>query len=354
MFNGGACVLARAIAFCEVVARRTTTPAHGASAAAHCACDRQFHHSFAATDNPVNDAVHHSPEVAMAKLLQIIAGLIVAIAIAWPAPASAQLREAAALDAKVTALYSAGKYQEAIPLAQRSLAIREKALGPDNLNIANSIYNLAMLHDYQGNYADAEMLFRRALAIYEKARGPDHPDVADAVDNIATLYKEQGRYADAEPLFQRSLAIREKALGPGHPDVANSLSNLADLYGDLARFADAEQLYKRSLAIRDKARASRRFTAIDAKNYAMGLNNLANLYRFEGRNTDAEPLYKQSLAIREKTLGPDHPDVASRWETLLTFTAKRAATKRPSRSTNGLWQSTERRSGPTIARSAAR
>ena len=143
----------------------------------------------------------------MAKLAQCIAGLVIAIAIGWPAPASAQLREAAALDAKVAALFNAGKYQEAIPLAQRSLAIVERAFGPDNLKIANSVYNLAMLNENQGNYADALALYQRALAIYEKAHGPDHPDVADAVDNIANLYTEQGRYADAEPLYQRSLAI---------------------------------------------------------------------------------------------------------------------------------------------------
>ena len=246
----------------------------------------------------------------MAKLAQSIAGLAVVIAIGWAAPGLAQLQEGAALDAKVTALFNAGRYQEAIPLAQRSLAIAEKAFGPDNLKIANNIYNLAMLNDYQGNYAEAEALYQRALAIYEKAHGPDNSDVADAVDHIAFLYKEQARYADAEPLFQRSLSIRQKVLGPDHPDVANSLANLANLYSDLARYPDAEQLIKQSLAIRDKRRASGHFNATDAKNYAMGLSTLANLYTYEGRNLDAEPLYKQSLGIREKTLGPDHPDVA--------------------------------------------
>jgi Tetratricopeptide repeat len=30
----------------------------------------------------------------------------------------------------------------------------------------------------QGRYAEAEPLFKRSLAMLEKARGPDHPDVA--------------------------------------------------------------------------------------------------------------------------------------------------------------------------------
>jgi tetratricopeptide (TPR) repeat protein len=49
------------------------------------------------------------------------------------------------------------------------------------------------------------------LAILEKGYGPDHLDVARSLNNLAGLYENQGRYTEAEPLFQRSLAIREKA-----------------------------------------------------------------------------------------------------------------------------------------------
>jgi hypothetical protein len=45
-----------------------------------------------------------------------------------------------------------------------------------------------------------EQLHKRSLAIREKALGPDHPDVANSLNNMASLYHAQGRYADAEPL----------------------------------------------------------------------------------------------------------------------------------------------------------
>ena len=72
----------------------------------------------------------------------------------------------------------------------------------------------------QGKYAEAEALYKRALAIREKALGADHPDVAETLYNLAVVYRPQGKYADAEALYKRALAIREKALGPDHPDVA--------------------------------------------------------------------------------------------------------------------------------------
>jgi tetratricopeptide (TPR) repeat protein len=60
-------------------------------------------------------------------------------------------------------------------------------------------------------------LVRRALAIREKALGPDHPEVAESLNNLANVYRGRGRFAEAEPLLERALPIREKSLGRGHP-----------------------------------------------------------------------------------------------------------------------------------------
>jgi hypothetical protein len=44
-----------------------------------------------------------------------------------------------------------------------------------------------LLYQTQGHYAAAEPLYERSLAIKEKALGPDHPDVATSLNNLATL-----------------------------------------------------------------------------------------------------------------------------------------------------------------------
>ncbi len=74
-----------------------------------------------------------------------------------------------------------------------------------------------------------DTLFRRALAIREKALGPDHPDVAQSLNNLAGLLDTQGKYAEAEPLFRRALAIMEKALGEGHPNTITVRTSLDTL-----------------------------------------------------------------------------------------------------------------------------
>ncbi|MDQ3919080.1 MAG: FxSxx-COOH system tetratricopeptide repeat protein [Acidobacteriota bacterium] len=199
---------------------------------------------------------------------------------------------------------SLGRYAEAEPLYMRSLAIREKSLGPDHPRLALSLNNLAYLYNRQGRYVESEPLLARALSINEKALGPDHPSVATGLNNLASLYDSLGRYAEAEPLFARALSIDEKALGPDHPDVATDFNNLASLYENQGRYEEAEQLSARSLAIREKSLGP------DHPDVAVSLNNLASLYNKQGRYAEAEPLYVRALGIFKKVLEPDHPDVA--------------------------------------------
>ncbi len=60
--------------------------------------------------------------------------------------------------------------------------------------MAASLNNLALLYEAQGRYGDAEPLYKRALAIREKALGPEHPDVAQSLHNLAKVYKDQNNY----------------------------------------------------------------------------------------------------------------------------------------------------------------
>jgi tetratricopeptide (TPR) repeat protein len=75
----------------------------------------------------------------------------------------------AELNAQVNKLYQAGKYGEAVPMAQKAVAVAKAEFGAESTAVATSLNNLAGLYYSQGNYAEAEPLYRRALAIREKA-----------------------------------------------------------------------------------------------------------------------------------------------------------------------------------------
>ena len=64
--------------------------------------------------------------------LALVAALALATSAGFSAPSSAQKSEVAALSARIAELSRAGKYAEAIPLAQRQLESLEKKYGPFN------------------------------------------------------------------------------------------------------------------------------------------------------------------------------------------------------------------------------
>ncbi|OCQ99140.1 hypothetical protein BCD64_22695 [Nostoc sp. MBR 210] len=225
----------------------------------------------------------------------------------------AALKEALELYQQTQKLYQEGKYSAAIPLAERSLAIREKVLGNVHPDVAQSLDNLAALYDAQGKYQQAELLLLRSLAIYKKVLGNEHFFVATSLNNLAALYHAQRKYQQAEPLYQRSLAIWEKVLGNEHPNVASSLNNLASLYQAQGKYQQAELLYLRALAIMEKILGKEHL------NVAASLNNLAGLYQVQGKYQQAEPLYLRTLAIFEKVLGDEHPNIATSLNSLASL-----------------------------------
>ena len=89
-----------------------------------------------------------------------LAGLEVGIVVAWaltlaPLAMAQQGDDADALNTQVFNLYGEGKYAAAIPLAERALAIRERALGAEHPDVATSLNNLAELYHSEGRYVDA-------------------------------------------------------------------------------------------------------------------------------------------------------------------------------------------------------
>src|SRR6202048_5566079 len=113
------------------------------------------------------------------------------------APLSAQ--GVAARSAHIEELSRAGKYSEAIALAQQLLADMEKAHGPVDRGVAGALNNLALLYSDVGNDAEAEPLNKRGIAIMEKVFGLDSREIAPELNNMAALYQRQGADAEATP-----------------------------------------------------------------------------------------------------------------------------------------------------------
>jgi len=257
----------------------------------------------------VNILVGRVEEITGAIMARKIAGLLILAAVflwAWGSPARCQSpvekNEAQALTKKAIKLYRAGRYQEALPLAQRALKIWQKSLGPEHPKTIIPLNNLAGLHKKMGAYDRALPLYQRVLKIREKSLGPEHLNTVNSLNKLALLYEKMGSLDKALPLAQRALKIIENKSGPQHPYTATSLNNLAELYYRMGAYDKGLRFYQRALKIREKVLGR------EHPDTAISLDNLASLYQAMGAYDQALPLYRQALKITEKALGPEHRD----------------------------------------------
>jgi tetratricopeptide (TPR) repeat protein len=118
--------------------------------------------------------------------------------------------EAIAAQAALGEIYRAeGKYEEAEPLLEGALKATEKKLGPDQLDVATSLNNLALLYYCESRYSAAEPLYKRALEIRKKNLGIDNPAVLQTMQFYAALLRQEGRRTEAELL--EALAVSRGA-----------------------------------------------------------------------------------------------------------------------------------------------
>ena len=229
----------------------------------------------------------------------------------WLLPVQAQERppELEAIYKRGLQLYQAGKYAEAIPVAEEYMSVAAAKFGKQHPHYASGLGGLGTLYQALNRTGEAEPLFKQALAIKEKALGPDHLEVADALHDLAECYRKQGRLSEAEPLYRRALSIVEAAGGPEHPAVGVVAGNLAELYRAQGRPAEAEPLAKRSAAIREKASRAAQPSVSGAQESADLLSQGNQLYQ-AGKYAEAIPITERYVQIIEARHGKEGEEYA--------------------------------------------
>ncbi|HWB76603.1 MAG TPA: serine/threonine-protein kinase [Nannocystaceae bacterium] len=214
-------------------------------------------------------------------------------------------RIARSLTVLADAHISVGEYDRAKALYQRSLAITVEAFGDDHPHTGRARAMIGVLAFYEGDVARAHEQVAAAVAQLEQALGLGHPMLAAAWGNLANLEMALGQHASARARIEQSLPWIEQAYGPEHREVATALSNLGNSYWIADSIDAALVLFERALEIEEKALGPRH------PNVAKSLSSIANVYHERGRTTEALALHERALAIDENVLGPNHPDVGT-------------------------------------------
>ncbi len=133
------------------------------------------------------------------------------------------------LTKRMIVLNEAGRYEEALPVAQRAVQHAEETLGPEHPTVAIYLTYLGGVYRSLGRVDEAQGTYQRALAMQEKLLGADHVAVSNTLSAVAGLQQDHGMEADAERSLRRALAIRERAFGPGHAATVTVISKLGRL-----------------------------------------------------------------------------------------------------------------------------
>ncbi len=107
--------------------------------------------------------------------------------------------------------------------------MRLKLLGPDHLETATAMNNLAILLYERWELPEAERLYRQVLDFDLRRLGEVHPNTATVTNNLAFVLRDRGQYDEAERLYRTALDLDRRLFGAEHPYVATVMNNLAIL-----------------------------------------------------------------------------------------------------------------------------
>jgi CHAT domain-containing protein len=186
----------------------------------------------------------------MARALLVCVMLVLGFA----APLRAQsAKDLDALGKQSETLIGAGKYQEAIEVEGRAVALAERTFGADHIRTAYELYRLGHTMRLQSQFSAAHPQMLRALTIFEReAASRDNMDVARALNELGWTSLFTLHLQEAQQFFSRSLVMKERLLAPDDLDIAYALDGLAMTSVYASQYAAAAGFGERSLAIKRK------------------------------------------------------------------------------------------------------
>lgn len=208
---------------------------------------------------------------------------------------SAKLTEAIKLTVQVVKLHGQGKFDEALPLAEQVLKLREEAVGREHQLVGDAAKNLGAVYLAKGKSDKGKQFYLRALSIYEKNAAANNVNLIKLLDALGFLERFAfNNYLAAIEHYERSLALKEKSLGMEHADVVANLYDLTELYELLIQNDKALAVHRRVIGIREKHEAKEPYKLVSA------LNRFICLSERLGMKTETEEAKQRAEAIRTR------------------------------------------------------
>lgn len=181
------------------------------------------------------EAAQQEKAIASRRLLQRTrAGLAVAVSLALIACIAGLY----AWTNQQTANEQRGRAERNLAAVTDALAILDNEADPKR--IAQNFFNLAHNYLSQDRYDEAITLYQRSLAIAEKQFGPQSEEVASARTQTGIVFTKIKKYDQAEALLKEALLYHESNPSADPQAVPTILAALAEIYRAQGRSAEAD------------------------------------------------------------------------------------------------------------------
>jgi serine/threonine protein kinase/tetratricopeptide (TPR) repeat protein len=217
---------------------------------------------------------------------------------------------AALLDVLGNVYRSMGLYRQAEPLLLAALTDREK-FGPDDLETANCMHNVAwLLHDL-GDYDKARPLYEKALALRLAQLGPEDPLTVTSKFHLAWVLADDGEYDQAEKLFKEVIDQRRKRFGDDSREVAIALGGYVGTLIDQKHWGELVSPLVELKAILGKRKEGEALlNALGAFQSGMLHKQSGDLQKLFGSRGKAQESFREAIRLSVPVLGDGHPYVA--------------------------------------------
>ncbi len=197
-----------------------------------------------------------------------------------------------------------GALDEAGPLLEEALRIREGRLGPGHPELVEPLVALGLLREAQADLDEAEALTRSAQTLAGTTLPRGHPATRRAAAALAHVLEARGRYDEALPLVQGLVRFHEEERSES-PELASALKQLSNLHFYQGDYLESEAVSLRALGLN---------RTLYGETHPAAAGDLVNLgaIRFElGDPEAAEARFREALALQEPWYGRNHPAVAA-------------------------------------------
>ena len=192
-------------------------------------------------------------------------------------------------------------FELAMERTRESLALRQRELDSDPMDITELKVTMARLHRRRNELGEAEALYTEALADLEEGGFGTSPMSATILNNLAVVQWQRGAWSDAEPLYRESLSQRRRFYPEGHSEIGNTLLGLGTVLEKQGNHLDAEPYLQEAVQIFQQRYGSDDPSVANAS--AVLGRVLHSLEQYEA----ARDSYRRALDICRRSFGPDHP-----------------------------------------------